>query len=203
VVVTRIRGPLDRESSGVDYAELADGRVVPTTYLFPAGSFLKPKYLAIKDAYGVVHNWVGLRRGYKPKPIPTDDVRYSYDRRTAYQRHTAPTPQEVQALGMAHSAAKGVLDDAERAAEMVAKARHLIKANSRPLAYVAKALHDIDDTQVKKYLWESYTDLKPEDPDIGAFTERLQLFVRQLADNKAAAENMVAEQAMWEEHRRR
>ncbi len=118
---------------------------------------------------------------------------YSYDR----------TAGEIKALGIAFNAAKGVLKDAEEAASMVADARKLIKANSRPISFVAAALHDIEDARVKRNLWNEYTKLNPEDPDIGAFAERLGAFVQTLKEHKATAENIVEERAVWDQHNER
>ena len=68
VEIMRIRGPLDSHATGVDYAELADGRIVTSLYLFPRKPWaVKPRFIATRDQYGVENNWVGLPRGYKSK----------------------------------------------------------------------------------------------------------------------------------------
>lgn len=104
VTVTRLRGPLDRHQSGHDYAELEGGRVVPSLYLFPQRGFTKPRFLAMQDAHGVFHNWVGLRRGYKPPE--TNSAEFG-----AAPKTRRPTKNQldklVQAYGLKLASAQG------------------------------------------------------------------------------------------------
>jgi hypothetical protein len=112
----------------------------------------------------------------------------------------ASTGDDAQALAIAFNAARGVLLDAEKAADMVAEARKIIRANSRPLSFVAAALHDIEDPKIKRKLWAEYTKLNSDDPDVAAFTKRLRLFAEVLKSHENKARSLAKDRAIWDAH---
>jgi len=67
VTIVRLHAA-DNHYTTADYAELNDGRRLPTLYLFPVVKHCKPILRKIRDQYGETEQWVGpWRKGvYKP-----------------------------------------------------------------------------------------------------------------------------------------
>lgn len=61
VTVKRFRGSCDDWFRRTDYAELLDGRIVSSFYLFPRNRrYQKPKIVLLKDDFGDVRQWVSI-----------------------------------------------------------------------------------------------------------------------------------------------
>lgn len=106
-----------------------------------------------------------------------------------YQAHVAAG---ASPLDIGVNVATTILKDAEKAAGMVEDARKLLRANRRPLAFLASAMQDATDAKLRATLLGYH--LNPDDPE--GFVKHLRVILAKLKQAKAAEQD----RAIWDQH---